>query len=66
MALFEVHQNGKAIMSTEYAECIYPLRVLLSMKACGYTFRYNGKRYVPKRGDAELYQPAQKRGRVKA
>ena len=64
MALFEVYQNGKAVMSTEYAECIYPLRILLSIKACGYTFKYNGKRYTPKRGGEELYQPAPKARRV--
>lgn len=66
MSLFEVWKEGKAVMGTEYAECIYPLRILLSMKACGYTFKYNGKRYTPKRGDAELYQPPQKSGRTKA
>ncbi len=52
--LFEVHQNGKAIMGTDYPSCIYPLKTLLSMKAAGLTFKYNGKRYTPKKGDAEL------------
>ena len=49
-ALFEVWQDGKPKMSTEHKSCIYPLPVLLRMKAAGCKFKMNGKTYVPKKG----------------
>ena len=50
-ALFEVWQDGKPKMSTDHKSCIYPLPVLLRMKAAGCTFKMEGKRYVPKKGE---------------
>lgn len=49
--LFEVWKDGKPKMSTEHKSCIYPLPVLLRMKAAGCTFKMEGKRYVPKKGE---------------
>ena len=48
-ALFEVWQDGKLKMETEHKSCIYPLPVLLRMKAAGCKFKMNGKAYVPKK-----------------
>ena len=48
MALFEVWQSGRCIMTTEYPSCLYPQQTLLSMKEAGLTFRYNGKPYTPR------------------
>ena len=47
--LFEVWQDGKLKMETEHKSCIYPLPVLLRMKAAGCKFKMNGKAYVPKK-----------------
>ena len=47
--LFEVWQDGKPKMSTEHKSCIYPLSVLLRMKAAGCEFKMNGEAYVPKK-----------------
>lgn len=49
--LFQVWQDGKPKMETEHKSCIYPLPVLLRMKAAGCTFKMEGKRYVPKKGE---------------
>ena len=49
--LFEVWQDGKLKLETEHKSCIYPLPVLLRMKAAGCTFKMEGKRYVPKKGE---------------
>ena len=48
-ALFEVWQDGKPKMETDHKSCIYPLPVLLRMKAAGCKFKMNGKTYVPKK-----------------
>ena len=55
MALFEVYQDGVCKMATDYHKCIYPMQTLLSMKSAGCTFKYEGKRYVPKKGEKELF-----------
>lgn len=49
MALFEAYRDGKIIAQTDNEKCIPPLDVLLHMKDHGYTFRMNGKKYVPKK-----------------
>lgn len=47
--LFAVIRNGAIIMQTNSEHCIPPLEMLLSMKQRGYTFKYKGKNYIPKK-----------------
>ncbi len=56
MALFEVWQDGECKMGTDYECCIYPIDTLLNMKAAGCTFKYQGKKYVPKKGEEGPYE----------
>lgn len=49
MALFEVWQGRKCVMSTNSEVCIYGIDTLKKMKTAGYTFKMNGKPYNPTR-----------------
>ncbi len=65
MALFEVWQNGQCKMRTDHDSCIYPISTLLNMKAAGCTFKYQGKKYTPKKGEDGPYEKYKAQCRLK-
>lgn len=49
--MFEIFgTDGKRKAYTETEKCVPDLAVLLKMKEAGYTFKKDGKKWVPKRG----------------